>query len=71
MGCRVAVVRTDVSQERMASIRLERICELGTSSLTPFTQIMGAMSSSETSARERVTRHHIQEDGILQIHSDL
>jgi hypothetical protein len=54
---RVAFVRTDVSEERSASIiKVERIGELGTT-----------LHSSETSASTRATRRNIPEDGILHI----
>jgi hypothetical protein len=57
---RVGLVRTDVSEELSASIiRVTRIAELGT--------MMEALSSSETSARIRVTWRKIPKDGILQI----
>jgi hypothetical protein len=52
---RVALVRTDVSEELSASfIRVIRICELETSA-----------SSSETSVLTRATRRNIAEDAIL------
>jgi hypothetical protein len=53
---RVALVRTDVSDDRSASIiRVIRIGELGTT-----------LSSSEASVLTRVTRRNIPEDAILQ-----
>jgi hypothetical protein len=58
---RVAHVRTDVSEERRASIiRVARIGELG--------KMMEALSSSETSVLTRTTRRNISEDGILHSH---
>jgi hypothetical protein len=57
---RVSLVRTDVSQERIASIiGVKRISELG----------KGAMCSSERSVLTRATRRHISEDDIF--HSQL
>jgi hypothetical protein len=70
---RVVFVKTDVSEERVASIlRLERISKLGTlignvpSSLFLSTLKMEATRSSETSAQRRPNRHNISEDRILQ-----
>jgi demethoxyubiquinone hydroxylase (CLK1/Coq7/Cat5 family) len=55
----VDFVRTEVSDERMASIiRVTRIGELGTTLSITNTQI--------TLILKRATRHHIPEDGILQ-----
>jgi hypothetical protein len=57
----VALVRTDVSEERSASsIRVTRIGELGTLAVTT--------SSSEPSVLTRATRRNIPEDGILHSH---
>jgi hypothetical protein len=57
---RVALVKTDVSEERSASIVwVTRIGELGTLAVT-------APSSSETSVITRATRRNIPEDAILQ-----
>jgi hypothetical protein len=68
---RVVIIRTDVSEERIAYvIRVNRISELETSlalnsSLILFTVMMEAIRSSETLLLTRATRRHIPEDGIL------
>jgi hypothetical protein len=60
-----ALLRTDDSEERIASMfRLDRISELETE-LILSALIMDAISSSETSVLTRATRRHITEDGIL------
>jgi hypothetical protein len=60
MLCRMALVRTDVSEELSAFIiRVTRIGELGTTEV---------LSSSETSVLTRVTRRNIPEDAILHSH---
>jgi hypothetical protein len=77
---RVALVRTDVSEERIASIiRVIRISEIGktlvvtsnqsTLQLPNFvTLMMDAMRSSDTSVLTRATRRNISEDCILERH---
>jgi hypothetical protein len=77
---RMAVVRTDVSEERIVSIiRITRIGRLGTTlvvcllviaNIVPSSQILvtpmtEAIRASETSVVSRTTRRHSPEDGIF------
>jgi hypothetical protein len=70
---RVSLVRTSVSEEFSATIRVTRIGELGTTlaaSVVPSSPILvtlmeEALSYSETSVLTRVTWRNITEDTIL------
>jgi hypothetical protein len=73
----VALLRTDVSEERIASkIRVTFFCSvlrlLVTADVVPIslnlvTLTMEAMRSSETSVPTRAARRNIPDDGILQL----
>jgi hypothetical protein len=72
---RVALERTDVSEELSATvIRVARLGELGTtlanfpSPQILFTLMMEALSSSEASVLTRATRCNIPENGVLHSH---
>jgi hypothetical protein len=75
MSCRVALVRTDVSDEFNATfIRVTRIDELETtanvvpSSLILEILLKEGLNSSEMSVLTRTTRHNVPEDAILHSH---
>jgi hypothetical protein len=73
----VAVVRTDVSEEEIASIIMVTIGKLeiklavtsNRSTLILVTLIMEVIQSSETPVLRRATRRRILEDSILHGHS--
>jgi hypothetical protein len=62
---RVALVRTDVSQERLRVLVTDNVV-----SISPIlvTRVMEAIHSSDTSVLTRATRRNIPEDGILYSH---
>jgi hypothetical protein len=71
MLCRVALVRTEVSEEHSSFIiRVIRIGELVTLTGSPIlvTLMMEALRSSKMSVLTRATWHNIPEDGILHNH---
>jgi hypothetical protein len=66
---RVALERTDVSEELSASfIRVARIGELETTLAVTSNRRTLRRNSSETSVLTRATRRNIPEDGILHSH---
>jgi hypothetical protein len=65
---RLALVRTDVSEELSASIiSVKKIGELGTTLAVTSTLMMEALSSSEASVLTRTTRRYVPEDGIIHL----
>jgi hypothetical protein len=69
MLCRLAVVRTDVSEEMVFLCSVRRL--LVTASVVPSSPILVTLmkemlNSSETSVLTRATRRNIPEDGNLQ-----
>jgi hypothetical protein len=73
MCCRVALVRTDVSEAHITSIVMVKgISELRTTLIVTililFTLMMEAIRPPETSVLRRATRRHISEGGILHSH---
>jgi hypothetical protein len=62
----VALVRTDVSEER-TTLRLLVTANVP-SSMIIFTPMMEATRCTETLVLSRATRRHVPEDGILQDH---
>jgi hypothetical protein len=66
MWRRVALVGTDISEERIAYItRVKWISELGTMLLVTSTLILEEKSSCETSVLKSATRRHTPEDRIF------
>jgi hypothetical protein len=69
MRCRVGLVRTDVSEECVASIfRLDRISKLETTLAVTFYIENGGDRFLRNMGPNKALRHHIPEDGILHSH---
>jgi hypothetical protein len=62
---RVALVRNDVSEERIASIIRMLVTDNVPSSPILIALIMKAIRSSERSVLTKTTRHNTPEDGII------
>jgi hypothetical protein len=65
---RVALVRTDISEERMASLTLLVTANILHRAPILIALMMEEIRSSETSDLTMATRRHIPEEGILHRH---